>query len=413
MELQALGRYLREARTAKDLALDDAVEALRIRRTILEAFEQGDFATLDLSPVQIRGFLRNYARYLELDDERVLDHYEAGLEEQSRRTQRQRRPSRSKRPRRRSTAASAAPPPARAGRQVTDTQPTLPPVNLGELPAGRDRRRWLRTLGMLVVSTMAVGVIVFVTIELLRAPPDTGSRDDTSPFLGTRLPTAIPTAFPTSIPTRLAPTAIQIGSAYTGRGVLVTLVFDQRALVRVLVDGDEAFSGLARPGDLLEYSGNFDIRVISSNAAGTGIIYNGEAQPQFGGRGQKLEVVFEPDALDLVSGSFAFVPTPVESPTVAPTQFSIASTLLAELTPSSTPGPSPTASPTPSITPTPSVTPTPTDTPTVTPTPSNTPTATDTPSITPTPTATDTPSPTAILPPRRTATPASTPKEQT
>lgn len=62
MDALALGRYLREAREAKELTLDDAERTLRIRQRVLEAFELGDFRVMDASPVQIRGFIGNYAR---------------------------------------------------------------------------------------------------------------------------------------------------------------------------------------------------------------------------------------------------------------------------------------------------------------------------------------------------------------
>jgi len=54
MDALALGRYLREAREAKELTLEDAERTLRIRRRVLEAFELGDFNVIDASPVQIR-----------------------------------------------------------------------------------------------------------------------------------------------------------------------------------------------------------------------------------------------------------------------------------------------------------------------------------------------------------------------
>jgi cytoskeletal protein RodZ len=72
MDAHSLGRYLRESRESRELTLDDAVDTLKIRRIVLESFEQGDFNVVDASPVQVRGFLRNYARYLSLDEDLVI-----------------------------------------------------------------------------------------------------------------------------------------------------------------------------------------------------------------------------------------------------------------------------------------------------------------------------------------------------
>ncbi|MEL6268469.1 MAG: helix-turn-helix domain-containing protein, partial [Chloroflexota bacterium] len=81
MDAQALGRYLRESREAKEIDLQDAVTALKIRQRILEAFERGEFELPELSAVQVRGFIRNYSRYIGLDDDKVLGYYEAALAE--------------------------------------------------------------------------------------------------------------------------------------------------------------------------------------------------------------------------------------------------------------------------------------------------------------------------------------------
>src|SRR6185436_7962326 len=79
MDAQALGRYLRETREGKEITLDQAEQALRIRRRILESFESGDFNVPDFAAIQIRGFIRNYARYLGLEEDRIVAYYEDAL----------------------------------------------------------------------------------------------------------------------------------------------------------------------------------------------------------------------------------------------------------------------------------------------------------------------------------------------
>ncbi|MBZ0299555.1 MAG: helix-turn-helix domain-containing protein, partial [Anaerolineae bacterium] len=128
MDAYALGRYLRESREAKERTLDEAEQSLRIRKRMLEAFEEGDFRIADASVVQVRGFLSNYARWLDLDDEKVLQYYEAALQDEGRRQHRGSR-------RRRKSSV----PDLRAPRSITDTNPTLPVVPLGERV---QQRRW-------------------------------------------------------------------------------------------------------------------------------------------------------------------------------------------------------------------------------------------------------------------------------
>lgn len=61
-----IGRQLREARQAQGLTLEQAAAETFIRPQYLQALEEGRFDALP-SPVQVRGFLRNYAAFLHLD----------------------------------------------------------------------------------------------------------------------------------------------------------------------------------------------------------------------------------------------------------------------------------------------------------------------------------------------------------
>lgn len=70
-----LGDTLREAREARRASLTDAERATKIRQKYLAALEEDDLASLP-SPVYARGFLRNYAVYLGLNVDEVLELFE-------------------------------------------------------------------------------------------------------------------------------------------------------------------------------------------------------------------------------------------------------------------------------------------------------------------------------------------------
>lgn len=74
--MDELGGILREARESRGLTLEQAQAATRINRRFLEALEAGAYRDLP-TPVHVRGFLRNYARYLNLDPQPLLDRYQA------------------------------------------------------------------------------------------------------------------------------------------------------------------------------------------------------------------------------------------------------------------------------------------------------------------------------------------------
>lgn len=72
----SLGEALFSARTAKKLSIKDVSNTLRLSTTQIEALETNNFAVLP-QPMATRGFIRNYARLLELDAEPLLESYRA------------------------------------------------------------------------------------------------------------------------------------------------------------------------------------------------------------------------------------------------------------------------------------------------------------------------------------------------
>jgi len=78
--MQTIGEKLEEARKRKGISVREAAETTKIRGDYLQKFEANTF-DIDLPPLYIRGFLRSYARYLELDPERIVNEYNTLLAE--------------------------------------------------------------------------------------------------------------------------------------------------------------------------------------------------------------------------------------------------------------------------------------------------------------------------------------------
>ena len=170
----------------------------------------------------------------------------------------------------------------------------------------------------------------------------------------------------------------------------MSILARQRSWIRILIDGQERYAGIAAPDTLLEYDALTQISLTASNAMALDIIWNGQSQERIGGRGQRVDMVFSATEINYSLGPGA-APTPL-SPTSPAT--ADAAMTIATVTPTETPGPSPTRTMTLVPSETLTFTPSPTYTPSMTPTASQTPTVTETPTITLTPTET------AILPPR-------------
>jgi len=74
--MQSIGERLEEARKRKGISLREAAEATKIRSDFLGHIEQNKM-DFDLPEIYKRGFLKNYARYLKLDVDKIITDYNA------------------------------------------------------------------------------------------------------------------------------------------------------------------------------------------------------------------------------------------------------------------------------------------------------------------------------------------------
>lgn len=376
MDAYSLGQFLRNSREAKDIELADAVAKLRIRQPILEAFEAGDFAATDMSEIQVRGMLRNYARFLGLDEDDTLRLYDSARFGQSRRRRWLWRSQRKS---------------ERGSRRRRDPPPPMQEIDIEQSRSFHRRRLWSLFV-LFVFSSVAIGTIAFVTVQLIGTGGEEVAAGGTA-TADARNAIATQQTFapaPTSAPTVATPTP-DLRSRYGGEGLLVNILVTQRNWLRLISDGVERFAGIAAPDTVLEYSAAREIVLSASNASGLDIEWNGQPQPRTGGRGQRVDMRFSPSDIAVSLGPPG-APT-LLSPTLLSTTMQASSSV--EMTsPAQTAPPSPTPPPSATV----EIPPTPTRSPSATPTASQSPTITTSPTITLTPTGT------AILPPRVTQT---------
>lgn len=88
--MQTIGERLEEARKRKGISIREAAETTKIRGDYLQKFEANSFE-VDLPPLYVRGFLRSYARFLDLDPDRMVSDFDAlgGRESKPRRETRE------------------------------------------------------------------------------------------------------------------------------------------------------------------------------------------------------------------------------------------------------------------------------------------------------------------------------------
>jgi cytoskeletal protein RodZ len=72
VRLLGIGNILKEAREARGLTLEKVEAETKIRKKYISAMEQGEFQTLP-GPIYARAFLKNYAKYLNIDTEEISE----------------------------------------------------------------------------------------------------------------------------------------------------------------------------------------------------------------------------------------------------------------------------------------------------------------------------------------------------
>lgn len=293
--MTTIGQTLRDARERLGLTLEEVERATHIRARHLEALERDAWDALP-SPVQARGFLRNYADLLGLDAEAILLKYVE--------TRTQPRPTLS------ASARSASPEAAS--------------------PVAVRRPRWVSA--DLLVSTLvvvsALGVLLWGVGQMIASfrAQTVWEAGGASFVLATTGPTPSPRA-EAAVPEALAQMQIAPDAGPTAtlapppllsaRGrVNVQLVIEQRAWVRVVVDGREQYKGRAAPGDILEYQGQQTVEVITGNGGGVRVFFQGEDMGRMGEFGEAVVRIWGEDGV-LLPTATATPPITATSPALA------------------------------------------------------------------------------------------------
>jgi cytoskeleton protein RodZ len=253
--METLGVWLRQTREAQGATLKEAEGATRIRVRFLEMLEIGDFAAFPGGEVQVRGFLRIYARYLGLSPDEVVARYEAevrGVEPAA-------------------ADVSVGTRPAPPARSVT--RPAAPQLGDVPVPVSLPRRLNLTTLmvvaGVFIILLAAVAVVGYLM-----------SRDTGEQVAATIAATA-PSAAASPLTATVAPAQLALTPTFpvsTQGVVTLTLEATEHVWVRVTRDSQMAFQGLMAPGQVESWSTQQLVIVETGNGGGLLVTVNGQSQ---------------------------------------------------------------------------------------------------------------------------------------
>jgi len=220
-EAPSFGGWLRRQREMRQIALREIADATKISLRYLEAFEQDRFDVLP-APVFAKGFLREYARYVGLDPDEVVNAY------------------------------------LTSGRENEPTEVTVTAV-----PRQRKTSEW--TSGLLVAFAVAalLALVAFLAfyaerakVEEVREPPPIAA------------PVREIVAEPPVPESELEPEMIA--------ALVVTMDFSENCWVEVVVDGRPRLSALYVQGESLRLEAEESVRLTLGNPTGVHLEANGE-----------------------------------------------------------------------------------------------------------------------------------------
>ncbi len=297
--MDEFGHILREARETKGLTVKDVQQEIRINIAYIEALEQGDYGALP-TPVHARGFLRNYARFLGLDPQPLLDRYEQQL-------------------------GHNAPPPAvldssEKTRPKTiiparQDQPFFDPVNyqVTDKNAPREKGTFMR-LVVIVALIIAIGLVAsrfllppaqseedageLITEGIANALTDLQNNvgetavsetpdPNTTPAFGEEIISTTRNNVDNELPA-LTPTRPPLPA--TMETVRLQLDILERAWMEVTIDGEVVYTGFAKKDDPpYEWEAQEEAIVNTGNAIGIFATVNDVPLGRLGGRGEEAE----------------------------------------------------------------------------------------------------------------------------
>lgn len=285
-----IGERLEEARKSMGVTIREASEATKIRGEYLSAMEDNSF-NISLPPIYVRGFLKNYARYLHLDSQQVLTDYEAhqlGHRSPPAARNRPARPSYGHMDLRRKTEEkeeNPAPadetdsgsvvvseaPPAPETREpemrfdipASSSQSTPPPHESeasSSEPAGfQENRELYIKIGLALAGFVAVAVILVVMIRLLSGSNET---PEINPELARQEASSPTTQGAAEEPAQSTSADPQPESIVLSASDNVTLIVEQT------LNGERLYSGTLNSGETisLEKTGPVSIRFTNGSA---------------------------------------------------------------------------------------------------------------------------------------------------
>ena len=253
-----IGDLLRRERERQNLSIKDIEKATSIRALYIDAIEKGEYKTLP-GEVYAKGFVRNYANYLKLNANEIVNAFNEEMHPQEELHE---------------AAESSSAEEARQVQPVERNREEYRGPKITSLESYPMEKKSHGVRNALMVAT-AVFVVAFAALIA---------------FGGDEEPSA---------PAPRAKTQTQQGQKQTeaapkpaADSVEVKLSFTDRCWTEVVVDGKTEFEGTAEKGKVLTLKGKDKVRITAGNAGALNYSLNGKDMGAIGQKGEVVEKTF-------------------------------------------------------------------------------------------------------------------------
>ncbi len=240
--MQTVGQLLRKERENKGLSIKEIEAAISIRSLYISAIEEDNYTVIP-GEVYLKGFIRNYANYLGLDGQEVVNSYRE----------------------------SQLPSP------VVDE--TIPPktvtTSAEKLPKNSDHSGKWMMISVLVICVIGSAWWLF-------GP----SKSPKEPQVNTQAQ-QVPV-----IPAQ--PQSTQPLSPAQTKPVSVTATYIEPCWTSVTADDKTIYEGIPNTKDSITWEAQKNITITVGNAGGVEIVANGQSVGKLGGKGEVVKKTFLP-----------------------------------------------------------------------------------------------------------------------
>lgn len=238
-----IGEILRTERQKRELSIAEVEEATKIRAKYLLALEEENFQEIPGEAYRM-GFLRNYARFLEIDPGPLLDQYKSQKKDEQ-------------------SASSIIDEQTEIEERTEISRQQLEPARFFA-----EKRKVFWGLIIFAVLIFSIAFAYYNSLEKEKTPatPPVSQNQE-------------------SEPQKEKPPAAEEKEDK----IVIELAGKQRCWARVTVDGSIAFEGELNSGETKKFEAKDSIRVRLGNAGGVDVIYNGTKQPPLGESGAVVE----------------------------------------------------------------------------------------------------------------------------